>query len=103
MSDGELAGVEHFEEPDSKSSGEFDVVAWPSGFERRRPDELGDRLDDVAAMLREDGTLVLRVRTLGVEPRGDSNAGPPLSELVFPAAQRSNEVTAWTPTPSPPG
>jgi hypothetical protein len=90
-----VVGVEHFEEPDSKSSAGFDVVAWPSGFERRTPDELGDRLDDVAAMLREDGTLVLRIRTLGVAPRGDRNGGPPLSELVFPAAQRSNEVTAW--------
>jgi SAM-dependent methyltransferase len=47
-------------------------------------------------MLREDGTLVLRLRTLGVAPRGDGNGGPPLSELVFPAAaQRSTEVTAW--------
>jgi SAM-dependent methyltransferase len=90
-----VAGVEHFEEQASKSSGGFDVVAWPFGFERRTPDELGDRLDDVAAMLGEHGTLVLRVRTLGVAPRGDSSAGPPLSELVFPAAQRSNEVTAW--------
>ena len=47
-------------------------------------------------MLGEDGTLVLRLRTLGVAPRGDGNGGPPLSELVFPAAaQRSTEVTAW--------
>ena len=92
----EVARVEHFEEPDSKSSGGFDVVAWPSGFERCASGELGDRLDDVAAMLGEDGTLVLRLRTLGVGPRGDGNGGPPLSELVFPAAaQRSTEVTAW--------
>jgi hypothetical protein len=91
-----VAQVEHFEEPDSKSSGGFDVVAWPSGFERCTSGELGDRLDDVAAMLREDGTLVLRLRTLGVASRGDGSGGPPLSELVFPAvAQRSTEVTAW--------
>jgi hypothetical protein len=92
----EVAGVEHFDEPDSKSSGEFDVVAWPSGFERCRSAELGGRLDAAAAMLREDGTLVVRVRTLGVAPKSESNGGPPLSELVFPAAaRRSAEVTAW--------
>lgn len=91
-----VAGVEHFEEPNSKSSGGFDVVTWPSGFERRPPGELGDRLDEAAAMLDEDGALVLRVRTLGVAPRGERNGGPPLSELVFPAAaQRSAESTAW--------
>jgi SAM-dependent methyltransferase len=72
------------------------VVAWPSGFERRPPGELGDNLDAAAAMLGENGTLVLRVRTLGVAPGGESNGRPPLSELVFPAAaQRSAEVTAW--------
>jgi peptidoglycan/xylan/chitin deacetylase (PgdA/CDA1 family) len=91
-----VAGVEHFEEPDSNSSGGFDVVAWPSGFERRPPGELADHLDAAANMLGEDGTLVLRVRTLGVAPRGESNGGPPLSELVFPAAaERSAESTAW--------
>jgi len=92
----EVTQLEYFEEPDSKSTGEFDVVAWPVGFERCRPAELGGRLDAAAAMLRDDGTLVLRVRTLGVAPRGESNGGPPLAELVFPAAaQRSAEVTAW--------
>jgi hypothetical protein len=87
--------VEHFEEPESASGG-FDVVAWPSGFERCRPAELADRLEAAAGMLNDDGALVLRVRTLGVAPRGERNGGPPLSELVFPAAaQRSADVTAW--------
>jgi peptidoglycan/xylan/chitin deacetylase (PgdA/CDA1 family) len=95
----EVAEVEHLEEPDPKSSGAFDVVAWPSGFERCTPGELGDRLDDAAAMLSEDGTLVLRLRTLGVGPTANGSEGPPLSELVFPAAaQRSTEVTAWDAT-----
>jgi hypothetical protein len=91
-----VARVEHFEAPDAESSGEFDIVAWPTGFERCPPSELADRLEAAATMIREDGTLVLRVRTLGVAPRGENNGGPPLSELVFPAAaQRSGEVTAW--------
>jgi hypothetical protein len=91
-----VARVEHLEEPDPNASGGFDVVAWPSGFERCAPGALAGRLEAAAAMLREDGALVLRVRTLGVAPSGESNGGPPLCELVFPAvAQRSAEVTPW--------
>jgi hypothetical protein len=88
--------VEHFEGSDPSASGGFDVVAWPSGFERCRPAELADRLEAAAGMLNDDGALVLRARTLGVAPSGERNDGPPLSELVFPtAAQRSSDVTAW--------
>ena len=91
-----VARLEHFEEPSPKGSGQFDVIAWPSGFERCAPGELGPRLDEAADMLRDDGSLVLRVRTLGVAPRADLNGRPPLSELVFPAAvNRSAAVTAW--------
>jgi hypothetical protein len=90
-----VARLEQLGEPDPDSSG-FDVVAWPAGFERSAPVELGDRLEAAAAMLGEAGSLVLRVRTLGVAPRGEANGGPPLSELVFPAAaERSDAVTAW--------
>jgi len=93
-----IASVEQFDGPDPKA-GSFDVVAWPAGFERSAPGELGERLEAAAAMLGDDGTLVLRVRTLGVSPRGEANGGPPLSELVFPAAaERSADVTAWDAT-----
>ena len=86
--------VEHLAEP--KGEGEFDVVAWPSGFERHPPTELRDRLDATAAMLREGGSLVLRVRTLGVATKHERNGEPALTELLFPAAaQRTADVTAW--------
>jgi hypothetical protein len=89
-----VARVEHLDEP--KGSGEFDVVAWPSGFERHSATELGDRLDAAAAMLRDGGSLVLRARTLGVAPKHERNGEPALTELLFPAAaQRSADVTAW--------
>jgi hypothetical protein len=91
-----VARVERFEQPSANESGNFDIVTWPSGFERGRPAELGDRLDVAAAMLRDGGALVLRVRTLGLSSEAVHNGDPPLSELLFPAAaQRSAEVTAW--------
>jgi len=92
----EVARVDHLHLPEANRSDEYDVVAWPTGFERCSPGELGDRLEAVSAMLKEDGALILRVRTLGVAPGGNRNGGPPLSELLFPAAaDRSGDVTAW--------
>jgi hypothetical protein len=91
-----VSRVEHLDAPGPSASGGYDVVAWPSGFERCPPGELADRLESLSAMLNDDGALVLRVRTLGVAPKGERNGGPPLSELVFPAAaRRSAEVTPW--------
>jgi hypothetical protein len=91
-----VARVERFEEPPSDPSPEFDVVAWPSGFERCRPTEIAARLEAAAGLLKEDGTLVIRARILGAVPGGAENGDPPLSELLFPAAaERSPEVTAW--------
>jgi SAM-dependent methyltransferase len=91
-----VARVERFPQPPPDPAAEFDVVAWPSGFERCRPKEIGARLEAAAGMLREGGTLVVRVRILGAEPGGRDNGEPPLAELLFPAAaQASDEVTAW--------
>jgi hypothetical protein len=92
----DVARVELFEQPPSDPAPEFDVVAWPSGFERSRPTEIGAHLEAAAGMLRDGGTLVIRVRTLGADPGAGENGEPPLSELLFPvAAQRSAKVTAW--------
>jgi hypothetical protein len=90
-----VASVEHHGLPSEKAEGKYDVVAWTSGFERCEPAALRDRLETAAGMLRDDGALVLRVRTLGVTPTGERNGEPPLSELLFPAAARESQVTAW--------
>jgi hypothetical protein len=91
-----VARVEHLEQPPANPSPEFDVVAWPAGFERCPPTEIADRLEGAAGMLKDGGRLVVRARILGAEPGGGDNGEPPLSELLFPAAaQRSPEVTAW--------
>jgi hypothetical protein len=90
-----VAVVEHHDLPSEKAEGKYDVVAWTSGFERCEPAALGERLETAAGMLRDDGALVLRVRTLGVTATGEHNGEPPLSELLFPAAAGESEVTAW--------
>ncbi len=90
-----VARVDRYQLPSEKVGGEFDIVAWTSGFEQCAPAALGDRLEAAADMLRDGGSLVLRVRTLGVALRADQDGAPPLAELVFPATAESGEVTAW--------
>jgi hypothetical protein len=90
---------ERFDEPAAQGAGPFDIVVWLSGFERCRPADLPARLDTAMAMLRGQGTLVVRVRTLGVVPEPERNGLPPLAELLFPAgAVHSDEITAWDAT-----
>jgi hypothetical protein len=91
-----VKSVERFEGPRAEATGRFDVVVWLAGFERCAPRELSERLDGAAAKLRDDGALVLRVRTLGAAPEPSRNGEPPLAELLFPAATLgTDEVTAW--------
>ena len=91
-----VAQVERFELPTLGASATFDLVIWLSGFEQSPPGELRGRLEAAAAMIREGGALVLRVRTLGVAPASGRNGEPPLAELLFPAdAVGSEEITAW--------
>ena len=91
-----VARMEGFEAPTPAASTGFDVVIWLSGFEQCPPGELPGRLEAAAAMIREGGALVMRVRTLGVAPTSGRNGEPPLAELLFPAdAVGSAEVTAW--------
>lgn len=91
-----VKSVERFEGPCAEATGRFDVVVWLAGFERCAPRELSERLDGAAAKLRDDGALVLRVRTLGAAPEPSRNGEPPLAELLFPAATLgTDEVTAW--------
>ncbi|HSD23260.1 MAG TPA: hypothetical protein VLB79_02935 [Solirubrobacterales bacterium] len=91
-----VKSAERLEGPRADATGRFDVVVWLSGFERCAPSKLRGRLDAAAGMLREDGALVLRVRTLGAAPEPGNNGEPPLAELLFPASTlRADEVTAW--------
>src|SRR5262249_42758259 len=53
-----VARLERLDEPGAPDDDGFDVVAWPSGFERCRPAELGERLEAAAAMLKDGGALV---------------------------------------------
>ncbi len=92
-----VARVAHFEQPEPEAAGEFDVVIWPAGFERCPPTELRGRLDAAAAMLRDDGALLLRVRTLGLASPLERNGHPPLAELLFPSYGAA-DVTAWDAT-----
>jgi peptidoglycan/xylan/chitin deacetylase (PgdA/CDA1 family) len=88
--------VERFESPTAAASPAFDVVIWLSGFEQCPPEELHGRLEAARAMIRADGALVLRIRTLGVAPASVRNGEPPLAELLFPADfVGSPAVTAW--------
>jgi hypothetical protein len=91
-----VSAVERLVGPETERTDGFDVVVWLSGFERCAPAQLRDRLDAAVGMLRDEGALVVRVRTLGVTPDAARNGQPPLADLVFPAAAlASGEVTAW--------
>jgi hypothetical protein len=90
----EVGSTEHHELPSEKASGKFDVVTWTTGFEQSDPAALGERLATAVGMLRDEGALVLRVRTLGVAPAAERDGRPPLSELVFAGAQQP-DITAW--------
>ena len=61
----------------------FDLVVWAAGFDCCLPEKLSERFESAAAMLKPDGLLVLRVRTLGVRPAIPGVTLPPLAELLF--------------------
>jgi SAM-dependent methyltransferase len=85
--------------PDGRA---FDLLVWSAGFECCPPEKLSERLESAAAMLKPDGVLVLRVRTLGVRPGALRDGLPPLAELLFSKHERSAsgesepaEVVPW--------
>jgi Polysaccharide deacetylase len=76
------ARVETLSEPVGAKEA-FDVVVWPEGFECCPSDKLGERLESAAPMLKPDGLLLMRVRTLGTTPPAQRGPWPPLAELLF--------------------
>lgn len=91
-----VASTQRFDRPNPEGGDRFDVVVWLEGFEECPPERLRARLEAATVMLRDDGTLVLRVHTLGVARGRGRNGLPPLAELLFPSRTvGSTQVVAW--------
>ena len=67
----------------------FDLVVWAAGFDCCLPEKLSERFESAAAMLKPDGLLVLRVRTLGVRPAIPGVTLPPLARTAVLEARAS--------------
>ena len=104
----EARGAAGIETADDLATGgrsrRFDVLIWPDGLERCPPGAFEERLRAAAGMLRSEGVLLARVRTLGVTGALPAQQLPPLSELLFAGSEPAEgededaarpDVVAW--------